>query len=121
MGVANFKYLDANGVGSIPYSYLEEAGLCSKEIVDKLRARYDVNHDNEIDATEFVSILCPVGFRPHPASDCLYDADGELLRCVVGTLASHQFKGYLYEKWLAGLPESLRHRLTPALPDYREV
>ncbi len=55
------------------YAYLEEAGLCSKEIVDKLRAKYDVNHNNEIDIIEFISILCPAGFRPHPASDRYYD------------------------------------------------
>jgi hypothetical protein len=119
--IANYKYLDQNNSCSIPYAYLEEAGLCSREIVNQLKKKYDVNQDNEIDPVEFITMLCPVGFRPHPASDTYEDGDSNTWKCVVGTFAGKEFRGYLNQTWLDVLPEMVRSRLTPAPPEEHEV
>merc|ERR1711879_455655 len=61
----NFHWLDADRSGAVHYDDLVHSGLVDKDLMEKLRKTHDKNGDGLLDCSEFVDMLCPLGFRAH--------------------------------------------------------
>ncbi|KAF4656213.1 hypothetical protein FOL47_009105 [Perkinsus chesapeaki] len=66
--VENFRYIDSDKHGTIQLEELLEANILGPDEVQELIDRYDADGDGEINEFEFLTTLCPDGYRAHPTS-----------------------------------------------------
>lgn len=89
----NFKWLDKNGKGIISYNDLVDGGLMDEETANELMQKYDTDGSGDLDAQEFLEMLCPHGYRAHQGSQRVMDHEGRLITHV----HKNDFAGWMFE------------------------
>eukprot|EP00418_Pyrodinium_bahamense_P007848 CAMPEP_0179118988 /NCGR_PEP_ID=MMETSP0796-20121207/55993_1 /TAXON_ID=73915 /ORGANISM="Pyrodinium bahamense, Strain pbaha01" /LENGTH=490 /DNA_ID=CAMNT_0020817475 /DNA_START=11 /DNA_END=1483 /DNA_ORIENTATION=+ len=93
----NFRDLDHEGTGLVPYSELVLAGLADEGMMQELRAKYDKDGNGTLDFEEFLEMLCPYGFRAHEKVNVAINKDGLAIREASCMCGEHRFSGWFLE------------------------
>jgi len=93
----NFKDLDSQGKGLVPYTELVMAGLADEDMMKELQAKYDKDGNGTLDFEEFLEMLCPYGFRAHSKVKVAITKDGQAMRFATCKCGENMFTGWFME------------------------
>jgi len=74
--VSIFQLYDTNKSGKLTFDQLINLGVIHDYQVEKYRREWDTSGDGHLDLLEFCEMMCPAGFRAHPAARVGSLADG---------------------------------------------
>lgn len=94
----NFRDLDSEGTGLVPYNELVLAGLTDKDMMKELREKYDKDGNGTLDFEEFLEMLCPYGFRAHEEVTVAVNKEGDAMRYATCLCGDSRFSGWFLEE-----------------------
>jgi len=93
----NFRDLDNEGKGLVPYTELVLNGLADEDMMKELREKYDKDGNGTLDFEEFLEMLCPYGFRAHEEVKVAITKEGDAMRFATCMCGENRFSGWFME------------------------